>query len=120
MRTSQYLWTAADGWQDEPTGRDLASQLVLVFGGLAVLAASDAVSSVTPDPGLLLVPVALGLSLAAAAIAGGLRADASPRLVHVRRILPPAARRPGEPDVVAVDVDLDPATLAPRRPSSRA
>ncbi|MCP4572449.1 MAG: hypothetical protein GY838_08885 [bacterium] len=48
--------------------------------------------------------------------AGGLRAGASPGLVHVQRILPPADRRPGEPDVVAVDVALDPTTLVPRQP----
>ncbi len=48
--------------------------------------------------------------------AGGLRADAAPRLIHVRRILPPEERRPGEPDVVALDMALDPATLQPLLP----
>jgi hypothetical protein len=52
-----------------------AGALVLVFGGLAVLADQDALGVVAPEPGLLLVPVALGLALGGASIAGGFGSD---------------------------------------------
>lgn len=39
--------------------------------------------------------------------AGGLTAGAAAEVLHVRRILPPQERRPGQPDVVMVDVPYD-------------
>ena len=39
--------------------------------------------------------------------AGGFSAQAAPEVIHVRRILPPDARRPGEPDVIMLDVPYD-------------
>jgi GT2 family glycosyltransferase len=54
------------------------SALVFVFGGVAVLADQDAIG-VAPEPGLLLVPVALGLALAGASIAAGFGTDVRAR-----------------------------------------
>ncbi|MBE0566435.1 MAG: SLBB domain-containing protein [Krumholzibacteria bacterium] len=39
--------------------------------------------------------------------AGGLTAEAAAEVIHVRRILPADQRRPGEPDIVVVDVPYD-------------
>jgi protein involved in polysaccharide export with SLBB domain len=50
--------------------------------------------------------------------AGGFAATASPAVVHLRRILPPAARRPGEPDIVQIDVPFDADAMRPRQPES--
>ena len=50
--------------------------------------------------------------------AGGFTALAAAGPVHVRRILPPHERRPGEPDIVVVDVALDPATGLPTYPAA--
>ncbi|MGH9133808.1 MAG: glycosyltransferase family 2 protein, partial [Ilumatobacteraceae bacterium] len=52
-----------------------AAALVLVFGALAVFADRDAIPIDVPEAGMLLVPVALGVALAAAAVTGGIGAD---------------------------------------------
>lgn len=49
--------------------------LVVVFGGFAVLVAHDVWSVSSPDPAMLMVPVALGLAVAAAAVVGGFGED---------------------------------------------
>lgn len=56
-----------------------AAGLVLVFGALAVAVDRGSLGSVVVDPALLLVPVALGLSIAAAAVVGGFGEDVSRR-----------------------------------------
>ncbi len=52
-----------------------AAGLVLVFGGLAILLDHDVWSIASPDPALLMVPVALGLALSCAAVTGGFGED---------------------------------------------
>ncbi len=49
--------------------------------------------------------------------AGGFTAQASPHLLHVRRVLPPAERQPGDADMVVIDMALDPTTLEPVNPA---
>lgn len=48
---------------------------------------------------------------------GGFLPTAATEVLHLARILPPDARRPGEPDRTQIDVHLDPATGAARDPS---
>ena len=50
--------------------------------------------------------------------AGGFTARAAAGLVHVRRILAPGERRPGEPDIVILDVAFDPASGLPVDPAA--
>jgi len=52
-----------------------AAGLVLVFGGFAVLVDHDIWSISAPDPALLMVPVAFGLAISCAAVAGGFGED---------------------------------------------
>lgn len=56
-----------------------AAGLVIVFGALAIAMDRGSLGSVAVDPALLLVPVALGLSIAAAAVVGGFGDDVSRR-----------------------------------------
>jgi GT2 family glycosyltransferase len=52
-----------------------AAGLVLVFGGFAVLVDHGIWAISSPDPALLMVPVALGLAISCAAVAGGFGED---------------------------------------------
>jgi GT2 family glycosyltransferase len=52
-----------------------AAGLVLVFGGFAALVDHDIWSVSSPDPALLYVPMALGLAISCAAVAGGFGED---------------------------------------------
>jgi hypothetical protein len=52
-----------------------AAGLIAVFGGWAVFAERSSLPFASPDLGLLLVPIALGLALSAAAVAGGFGED---------------------------------------------
>lgn len=45
--------------------------------------------------------------------AGGFTATAAPEVIHLRRILPPAQRRDGQPDSIYLDVTYDAALGAP-------
>jgi len=56
-----------------------ASALVIVFGGLAIASDRGSFGFALVDQRLLLVPVALGLSIAAAAVVGGFGEDVSRR-----------------------------------------
>ncbi len=56
-----------------------AAGLVLAFGALSIAADRGALGFGLPDVGLLLVPVALGVSISAAAIVGGFGEDVSRR-----------------------------------------
>ena len=51
------------------------ASLVIAFGGVLVLADRGSLGVAAPRPSLLAVPVALGLALCAAAVAGGFGAD---------------------------------------------
>ncbi len=48
---------------------------------------------------------------------GGFTARAAAQLIHVRRILAPGERRPGEPDIVVLDVAFDPVSGLPLDPT---
>ncbi len=44
----------------------------------------------------------------------GFTPDAATEILHVERIVPPAERRPGEPDKTQIDIPLDPQTGLPK------
>ena len=77
-----------------------AAGLIVVFLGLAVLQDRDALPFAVPDAGLLLVPVALGLAISAAAAVAAFSADVAGRTLRVAAAAGAAVdrrrhRRPG-------------------------
>ncbi|MEX2627337.1 MAG: glycosyltransferase [Ilumatobacteraceae bacterium] len=82
-----------------------AAGLVVVFGGLAILLDHDVWSIASPDPALLMVPVALGFGLSCAAVTGSLGDDVRRRGFGWRQPAAVAAN-------LAIVVGLVPALVA--------